>query len=128
VTKGEFDALVKSLNKLGLGVNDGDAVHRLQPARSGALLTSVFSAPLCWVPHLILFSTLERFKDKLRDVSDCIENAGYTGSNEDAKVASQLMDEIRAAIVDCQVGNKVRTGSAIHFFSDERSLLHFHPA
>lgn len=28
------------------------------------------------------------------------------GSNEDAKVVSQLMDEIQAAIVDCQVSSE----------------------
>jgi len=51
-------------------------------------------------------STLGRFKEKLREVSNRIENAGYTGSEEDAEVVSQLMDEIRAAIVDCQVSDK----------------------
>jgi len=58
-------------------------------------------------------STLERFKQKLQEVSDRIENAGYTGSNEDAEVVSQLMDEIRAAIVDCQVSDKAQTVSGI---------------
>jgi hypothetical protein len=47
------------------------------------------------------------------DVSNRIGNAGYTGSDEDVKAVSQLMDEIRAAIADCQVSSKVRTGSAI---------------
>lgn len=51
-------------------------------------------------------STLGRFKDKLRDVSDRIEDAGYMGSNEDAEIVSQLMDEIRAVTVDCQVSSK----------------------
>ena len=41
--KEEFDALVKSLDRLGLGVSGGDAGHRLQPTRSSALLMSVFS-------------------------------------------------------------------------------------
>jgi len=58
-------------------------------------------------------STLERFKEKLQEVSDRIENAGYTGSDEDAEVVSQLMDEIRAAIVDCQVSDKAQTRSGI---------------
>ena len=31
MTKEEFDALVKSLDGLGLGTSDGNAVHRLQP-------------------------------------------------------------------------------------------------
>jgi hypothetical protein len=46
VTKGEFDALVKSLDRLGLGTSGGDAVHRLQLTRSDALLTSVLLVPL----------------------------------------------------------------------------------
>ena len=33
------------------------------------------------------------------------------GSSEDAKVVSELMDEIQAAIVDCQVSSEVHTGS-----------------
>ena len=52
------------------------------------------------------FSTLERFKEKLQEVFDRIENAGYTGSDEDAEVVSQVMDEIRAAIVDCPVSGE----------------------
>jgi len=51
-------------------------------------------------------STLERFKVKLKEVSDRIENAGYTGSDGDGEVVSRLMDEIRAAIVDCQVSDE----------------------
>jgi len=47
VKKEEFDALVKSLDRLGLGTSDGDAIHRLQPARSGALFMSVSSTPFC---------------------------------------------------------------------------------
>ena len=58
-------------------------------------------------------STLERFKEKLQEVSDRIENAGYTGSDEDAEAMPQLMDEIRAAIVDCQVSDKAQTKSGI---------------
>ena len=46
-------------------------------------------------------------------MSDWIEGAGYTGSDEDGKAVSQLMDEIRAAIVDCQVSSKAQAGSAI---------------
>jgi len=45
VKKEEFDALVKSLDRLGLGTSGGDADLRLQPARSSALLMSVSSIP-----------------------------------------------------------------------------------
>ena len=30
------------------------------------------------------------------------------GNNKDAKVASQLMHEVRAAIIDCQVSSKTQ--------------------
>ena len=43
MTKEEFDALVKILDTLGLGMSGGDVIHRLQPAWSGALLMSVSS-------------------------------------------------------------------------------------
>ena len=49
--KEDFEALVKSLNGLGLGACSGDAVHKLQPTRSGALLTSVLPNFLCLVSH-----------------------------------------------------------------------------
>ena len=41
--KEEFDALVENLDGLGLGTSNEDVAHRLQPARIGALLTSVSS-------------------------------------------------------------------------------------
>ena len=94
-------------------MNDGDAIHKLQPTRSDALLASVISAPLCLIQHSILSSALERIKDKFRDVSDRIGNPGYMGSTEGAKAVSQLIEEIRAAIADCQVSGNAQTRSAI---------------
>ena len=58
-------------------------------------------------------STLERFEEKLQEISDRIENAGYTGSDGDAEVVSQVMDEVRTAIVDSQVSDKAQTSSGI---------------
>jgi len=49
----------------------------------------------------MLSSALERINGKLHD----IENAGHMGSN-DEKVVSELVDEIRAAITNCQVSSK----------------------
>ena len=112
MTKEQIDALLKWLDKLGAGVNDGDAIRKLQPTRSDALLASVISAPLCLIQHSILSSALERIKDKFRDVSDRIENPGYMGSTEDVKAVPQIMEEIRGAIADCQVSGKFLTGSA----------------
>ena len=47
MTKDDFGALVRSLDKLGLGMSGGDAGYRLQPTRSSALLMSVFSTHPC---------------------------------------------------------------------------------
>jgi len=104
---------VKSLDRLGLGTSGGDVGHRLQPTRNSVLLMSVFSAHLYEFHAEFSSSTLERFKEKLQEVSDRIDNAGYTGSDEDGEVVSRLMDEVRAAIVDCQVSYKAQTGSGI---------------
>jgi len=47
VKKEEFDALVKSLDRLGLGTGGEDADHGLQPTRSNALLMSVLPTHPC---------------------------------------------------------------------------------
>ena len=49
------------------------------------------------------------------------------GSNEVAKAMSESMDDIRAAIVDCQVSSVARTGSTTEI-TNERSLLYSRPA
>ena len=51
MTKEQIDTLVKSLDRLGLGKGDGDAVHKLQPTGNGGLLVSVVSVPLCSISH-----------------------------------------------------------------------------
>ena len=51
VTKEEFNALVKSLDRLGLGANDWNAVQKPQSIRTDFLLTSVLSVPLYWALH-----------------------------------------------------------------------------
>ena len=111
--KKQIDAFLKRLDKLGIGMNDGGAVRKLQSTQSDAPFMSVISARLCLIQYSILSSALERIKNKLRDMSDRIENPGYTESTEGAKVVSQFMEEIRAAVADCQVSGKALTGSAI---------------
>ena len=51
VTKEEFDALLKSLDRVGLGTNSGDAIHRPQLTRSDVLPVSVNSSPLRRIIH-----------------------------------------------------------------------------
>jgi len=63
-------------------------------------------------PPLILFSALERIGDKLQGVSGRVENAGRM-EGDDAKVVSEVMDEIRAIIIDCKVSSEISTRSAI---------------
>ena len=96
--------MVKSLDRLGLGTNDADTVHKLQ-------LMSVISAFLHSIPHRILSSGLERINisNKLRDISGRIENTGDMGMNG-GKVVSEPVDEIQTTTTNCQVSNKAQTG------------------
>ena len=58
-------------------------------------------------------SALERIETKLRELSDRVENVGHGGSNEDTKVLSGLVDQIRDAVMSCQVGGGGQTTSMI---------------
>jgi len=51
VTKEQIDALVKSLDRLGLGTGNGDVVDKLQSTGNSGLLVSVVSVPLYSIPH-----------------------------------------------------------------------------
>ena len=51
-------------------------------------------------------------KDKLKDISDRLENMGRTGDNEDGKVVFELMEGIRNVVDDCRVSGNAQTGSA----------------
>ena len=110
VTKEQFDNLVKSLDGLGLRTNDRDVVHKLQSSQSDALLVSVVLAPLYLPPHSILCSALESINEKLRGVSDRVEEAGHLG-RDDGKAVFELLVEIRAAVNGCQVSSEA--GSAV---------------
>ena len=46
VTKEQIDGLVKGLDELRLGMDDGDVAHALQAMQGEALLTSVISVPV----------------------------------------------------------------------------------
>jgi hypothetical protein len=55
VTREKIDTLLKLLDKLGLGTNDGDAVRKLQLTRGDAPpFASVISVPLRRIQHQIL--------------------------------------------------------------------------
>ena len=52
MTRERFDALVNSWDELGLGMNGGDAIPKLQSTQSNiTLITSVTSIPPCLLPH-----------------------------------------------------------------------------
>jgi hypothetical protein len=51
VTKEKVDTLLKWLDKQGLGINDGDPVHKPQSKRGDALLTLVVLVALYLTPH-----------------------------------------------------------------------------
>ena len=46
MTKEQIDGLVKGLDELRLGMDDGDVAHALQAMQGEALLTSVISVPV----------------------------------------------------------------------------------
>ena len=127
MTRGKIDTSLKWLDELGFGTSDGDAVRQLQPPRGDALLALVALVTRHLVPHRTFSSALDQIKDKLRGASDRIESVGHMGSNEVAKVVSGSMDNIRAAIVDCQVSSEARTGSTTEI-TNEHSLFYSHPA
>ena len=51
MTKDKFDALVESLDKLGLGKGEDNSVHKLEPTRNDGLLVLVIPSPLYRIPH-----------------------------------------------------------------------------
>lgn len=108
----KVDGLVKGLNRLGLGTDDGDVVREPQSAQSDAMLMSVISVLFFSILHSILPSSLERIKDKLKNISDRFENTEHTAKSEDAKVVSELMGDIQNAITDFQVSGNTQPGSA----------------
>ena len=114
VTRERIDTLFEWLDRLGLWTNDGDAVHTLQSAQGDALFALVVLVVLL-IPHLIFSSALGQTKTKLEGLSGSIEGAGHTGSNGDARVNPEPMnqDDIRAAIFDRQVSGDAQTASGI---------------
>ena len=50
-----------------------------------------------------MYSTLNRIEHELRGVLGRVETPGYTEDNEDVRVASKLMGDIRDAVTDYQV-------------------------
>ena len=114
MTREKIDTLLKWLDKLGLGTNDGDGVHILQSTQGDApAFASVILVPLCSIQCSIRSSSLEGIKQKLQEVFNRIENAGYMGNDENVKVVSELMDDIRAAVINCQVSSEAQTVSDI---------------
>ena len=51
MTKEKIDTLLQHLERLGLGVNNGDRVDEQESPRSSALLVSVVLAPLYSSPR-----------------------------------------------------------------------------
>ncbi|KAF9780436.1 hypothetical protein BJ322DRAFT_1213591 [Thelephora terrestris] len=84
-TKENIDALLKELDRLGLGVDSGDTAREVRPTQSAPTLTA-----------------LEEIRDKLQALSDRIENVGRMGSNEEIKDLSALIDGIRDIVADRQ--------------------------
>ena len=125
MTKEQISSLAKSLDELRLGMEDGDGAHALQAVQGDTLLTSVIPVPLGRIPYLILPSAVGRMDDKLRDVTNRIENMGSTGGGNE-KALSELVDEIRAVVSILRVSSNSRVGS-VTWITNQPSLLHLCP-
>jgi hypothetical protein len=99
--------------------------HETIPHRSRQLFQSLFvESSIKYEPYLVFWSESKKSSET---ISGRIENASYMGSSEDVNVVSELMDEIQAATVDCQVSSEARSLSGIRV-TNEYSPLNPHPA
>lgn len=105
--------MLKELDRLGLGA-DGDAVNSSRLRRTDAASSSVHSILLVQSNiHFFPSAPLEQIKSTLQDLNTRVKNMGRTLSNEEAKDVSGLIDNIRDAVVGCQVSSKVQMWPAI---------------
>jgi len=51
-----------------------------------------------------LSSALEHIERKLQEILNRVDAAGHTENDEDVQIVSELMDDIRDAVTDFQVG------------------------
>ena len=91
------------LDRLGLGWEDEDVADVRELMRRADLFVSVILAPPESVLYRLLSSTLDLINHKNRGVLDRVKVVGYTENNEDIQIVSELMDDIRDAVVDYQV-------------------------
>ena len=104
MTKGKIEAALERLDKLGSGENAEEAIDAQGSVLHVGPLKLVTSASYS-VLRLFLSSTLNRIKHKLQAVLGHVGAADYTGNEEDVRVVSGLMDEIRDAVMDYQVSD-----------------------
>ena len=102
MTKEKLEAIFARLDRLGLGENDGHTIYPQDSVRRADLFTLVIPTPR-YSSHRLLFSALNRIKDKLQMVLDRIQAAGYMGDDKDIQIVSELMDDIRDVVTDYQV-------------------------
>ena len=58
------------------------------------------------VDHVLTpFSTLNRIEHKVQEVLDRVNAAGYKETDEDVRIVSEFMDDIRDAVTDYQVSS-----------------------
>jgi len=103
VTKEKITTILERLRRLGLGKRDEGVVDKEELARRGALLASVTTAPCNSILYLWLSGTLNQIESKLREVSGRIGTVGLTANEEDIRIVSALVEDIRDAVIDYQV-------------------------
>ena len=107
VTKEKIKTAFARLDKLELGLrgDSQDAVDVEESVRRADLFASVTSPCRGFTMYRLFSSTLDRIKHRLREVLDRVEAVGYTESDEDIQIVSELMDGIRDAVTDYQVSS-----------------------
>jgi len=72
-------------------------------ARYLALVSYLFPHKPIRISSRLLSSALNRIESKLRKVSDRIGTVGLTANDEDIRIVSELVEDIRDAVIDYQV-------------------------
>lgn len=102
MTKGKIEAGFARLARLGSG-GDGEDVTDVQESMRRAGLLTLVATPPGSTLHLLFPRTINRIEHEVRGVIDRVTAVGYTESDEDAKIVSELTDDIRDALIDYQV-------------------------
>jgi len=102
MTKERIEYTIARLDRLGSGKDDKDTVDAQESKRRADLFTLV-----AWAHRSILrslhYSTLDETRDSLQEVLDRAGAVDYVENDEDRQTVSNLVDDIRDAVIEYQV-------------------------